>query len=235
MKDFIIPAIDIKNGSVVRLKEGKFEDVKVYKQNPIDQFKLFVELGFARIHIVDLDGAQSGVPKNLKLLEDMLKQKNQSKVEIGGGIRSLQTAKLLFDIGVDYIIVGTMAVKNENEFIRLLELYKNKIILSVDAKNGKVAIGGWKEESGLSPCDMARIYDDYPIESYLYTNINIDGMLSGIDITPYKDFRKCTAKPIIASGGVASLEDVMKLKTVVNGVVVGKAIYENKIDIYSLY
>jgi 1-(5-phosphoribosyl)-5-[(5-phosphoribosylamino)methylideneamino] imidazole-4-carboxamide isomerase (EC 5.3.1.16) len=234
MKDFIIPAIDIKDGAVVRLKEGKFENVKVYRQNPIDQFKLFVELGFKRIHIVDLDGAKVGIPKNLKLLEDMLKQKNNAKVEIGGGIRSLETAKALFDIGADYIIVGTMAVKDKEEFIRLLELYKDKIILSVDAKNGKVAIGGWEEESSIIPCDMARIYDNYPIESYLYTNINIDGTLTGVDINPYKDFKKCTAKPIIASGGVASLEDVIKLKTVVNGVVVGKAIYENKIDIYNL-
>ncbi|PMP90824.1 MAG: 1-(5-phosphoribosyl)-5-[(5-phosphoribosylamino)methylideneamino]imidazole-4-carboxamide isomerase [Hydrogenobaculum sp.] len=234
MKDFIIPAIDIKNGSVVRLKEGKFEDIKVYKKDPVEQFELFVELGFKRIHIVDLDGAQSGVPKNLKLLENMLKQKNKAKVEIGGGIRSLETAKALFDIGVDYIIVGTMAVKNKEEFMRLLEIYENKVILSVDAKNGKVAIGGWEEQSSLSPCDMAKLYNDYPIESYLYTNINIDGMLSGIDINPYKEFKKCTQKPIIASGGVASLEDVMKLKPLVNGVVVGKAIYENTIDIYSL-
>lgn len=234
MKDFIIPAIDIKNGSVVRLKEGKFEDIKVYKKDPVEQFKLFVELGFKRIHIVDLDGAQSGVPKNLKLLENMLKQKNKAKVEIGGGIRSLETAKLLFDIGVDYIIVGTMAVKNKDEFLKLLEAYENKVILSVDAKSGKVAIGGWEEQSSLSPCDMAKLYNNYPIESYLYTNINIDGMLSGIDINLYKEFKKCTQKPIIASGGVASLEDVMKLKTVVDGVVVGKAIYENKIDIYSL-
>jgi len=234
MKDFIIPAIDIKNGSVVRLKEGKFEDIKVYKKDPVEQFKLFVELGFKRIHIVDLDGAQSGVPKNLKLLENMLKQKNKAKVEIGGGIRSLETAKALFDIGVDYIIVGTMAVKNKEEFLKLLEAYENKVILSVDAKSGKVAIGGWEEQSSLSPCDMAKLYNNYPIESYLYTNINIDGMLSGIDINLYKEFKKCTQKPIIASGGVASLEDVMKLKTVVDGVVVGKAIYENKIDIYSL-
>ncbi|GAB6078242.1 1-(5-phosphoribosyl)-5-[(5-phosphoribosylamino)methylideneamino]imidazole-4-carboxamide isomerase [Hydrogenobaculum acidophilum] len=234
MKDFIIPAIDIKNGSVVRLKEGKFEDVKVYKKDPVEQFKLFVELGFKRIHIVDLDGAKFGIPKNLKLLEDMLKQKNKAKVEVGGGIRSLETAKALFDIGVDYIIVGTMAVKNKEEFLKLLKMYENKVILSVDAKNGKVAIGGWEEQSSMSPCDMARLYNDYPIESYLYTNINIDGMLSGVDTTPYEEFKHCTQKPIIASGGVVSIDDVIRLKDVVSGVVVGKAIYENKIDIYSL-
>ncbi len=234
MKDFIIPAIDIKDGVVVRLKEGKFENIKVYKKNPVEQFRLFVELGFKRIHIVDLDGAQSGIPKNLKLLESILKEKAQAKVEIGGGIRSIEIAKALFDIGADYIIIGTMAIKDKDKFLELLELYENKIILSVDAKNGKIAIGGWEEEIAISPCDMAKAYNDYPIESYLYTNINIDGMLTGIDIKPYKEFRDCTGKPIIASGGVASLEDIMKLKNIVNGVVVGKAIYENKIDIYSL-
>ncbi len=234
MKDFIIPAIDIKEGKVVRLTEGEFERLKVYQKDPIEQFKLFVELGFRRIHIVDLDGADKGIPKNLKLFENMINYKGDSEIELGGGIRSIEIAKSLFDIGIDYIIIGTMAVKDKDNFLELLELYKNKIILGVDAKNDRVAIGGWKEESSLTPCDLAHIYDCKPINAYLYTNINVDGTLKGVDERPYKLFKTCTDKPIIASGGVASIEDVIKLKDIVNGVVVGKAIYENKIDIYSL-
>lgn len=234
LKEFIIPAIDIKDGMVVRLTKGDFESVKLYYKNPVDQFKTFVEFGFKRIHIVDLDGAKDGFLKNLKLFEAMLKYKNDAKIEIGGGIRNLESAKKLFDIGTDYIIVGTMAIKQREEFLELVETYKNKVILSVDAKDGKVAIGGWQESTSMSPCDMANLYDLYAIESYLYTNINIDGVLKGVNLEPYKNFRQCTKKSIIASGGVSDLKDVLSLVGIVNAVVVGKAIYENKIDISTL-
>ncbi len=219
---------------MVRLTEGDFDKIKIYQKDPIDQLKFFVDIGFSRIHIIDLDGAKEGVPKNLELFKSMIKHKDNTTIEMGGGIRSIEIAKMLFDIGIDYLIVGTMAIKDKENFLRLLELYKNKIILSVDAKDGKVAIGGWQESTALTPCQLANIYDNYPIESYLYTNINIDGVLKGIDINPYKVFRECTTKPIIASGGVGSIEDVIKLKDITNYVVVGKAIYENKIDLKAL-
>ncbi|RUM27819.1 MAG: 1-(5-phosphoribosyl)-5-((5-phosphoribosylamino)methylideneamino)imidazole-4-carboxamide isomerase, partial [Aquifex sp.] len=147
----------------------------------------------------------------------------------GGGIRNYETAKTLFDEGIDFVVIGTLAYKNKEEFLKILENFPNKVILALDAKGGKVAIGGWKEETAISPGEFAKEYESYPIWGYLYTVIERDGSLEGVDTKPYEEIKKHIKKPVIASGGVSSLEDVKKLYKIVEGVVVGKAIYEGKL------
>ena len=149
-------------------------------------------------------------------------------------IRSLESCKVLKEEGIDLFVIGTLAIKEPETFEEIIYEFPQRVILAVDARGGKVAIGGWKEESALRPEDLALKYDQKPIWGYLYTNIERDGTLEGVDVEPYREFKKHVKKPLIASGGVASLEDVYKLMDVVEGVVVGKAIYEGKINLKEL-
>ena len=233
MKDFIIPAIDIKEGKVVRLFKGDFSNVKEYGEKPEDMAKLYQDLGFKRIHVVDLDGALRGYPVNIGAVRK-IRESFGGILQVGGGIRSLNACQVLADEGVDMVVIGTLAVKDPQAFKRILEEFPNRVILSVDSKGGKVAIGGWKEESALAPEDLAKNFDHLNIWGYLYTDIDRDGTLEGVDVEKYRSFRSKVKKPILASGGVRSLEDIKALFNCVDGVVVGKAIYEGLIDIYKL-
>lgn len=230
IKDFLIPAVDLKDGTVVRLFKGDFENIKVYQRSPVDMAKFFEDLGFKRIHVVDLDGSLEGVPINLQSIRS-IRSVFSGTIQVGGGIRSLKTCKILDEEGINLFVVGTLAVKEPETFGEMLYTFPNRIILAVDTKAGKVAIGGWKEESNLRPEDFALTYDNKPIWGYLYTNIEKDGTLEGVDIEPYRNFKAYVKKPVLASGGVASLDDLYRLMDIVEGVVVGKAIYENKIDL----
>ncbi len=233
LKEFIIPAIDIKEGKVVRLYKGEFEKSKVYYENPADVAKFFGELGFKKLHVVDLDGAKEGKPVNLKHLENIRKV-FPGEIEVGGGIRNYKTAKTFFDTGVDYIVVGTLAVKNPQKFERILASFPDKVILAIDSKGGKIAVGGWLEETPLTPDELAKRYEDKPVWGYLYTIVERDGSLEGVDTKPYEEIKKFVKKPVLASGGVSSLEDVKKLYNIVEGVVVGRAIYEGRIKVEEL-
>lgn len=233
LKEFVIPAIDIKGGKVVRLYKGEFEKSQVYYENPADVAKFFEGLGFKRLHVVDLDGAKEGKPVNLKHLEK-IREYFRGKIEVGGGIRNFETSKMLFDIGINYVVIGTLAVKNPREFEKILEFYPNRIILAIDSKNGKIAVGGWLEEVPLTPGELARKYEGKPVWGYLYTIVEKDGSLEGVDTAPYKELKKFIKKPVLASGGVSSLEDIKRLYGIVEGVVVGRAIYEGKINIREL-
>ncbi len=233
MKDFIIPAIDLKEGKVVRLFKGDFDRLKVYPKEPEEMARFFEELGFKRLHVVDLDGSLEGVPVNLESIKKIRKSFS-GIVEVGGGIRSLRSCLVLDQEGIDLFVVGTLAVKKPQVFEEILCSFPNRVILSVDAKGGRVAVGGWKEESNHTPKTLAQVYDEKPIWGYLYTNIDKDGTLEGVDVEPYREFKGFVKKPLLASGGVASLDDIKKLLGVVEGVVVGKAIYEGKIDLRSL-
>ncbi len=233
MKDFVIPAIDLKEGKVVRLFKGDFEKVKVYPSSPEDMAKFFEELGFKRLHVVDLDGSIEGVPVNISSIR-LIRKAFSGLVEVGGGIRNSETCKLLHEEGIDFFVIGTLALKEPKTFEQILELFPNRVVLAVDSKGGKVAVGGWKEESSLKPQELASIYDSKALWGYLYTNIDRDGTLEGVDVNPYREFKAFTKKPVLASGGVASLEDIKKLMGVVEGVVVGKAIYEGRIDLKEL-
>lgn len=230
LKEFIIPAIDIKDKKVVRLYKGDFDKATIYKDSPLDQFLIFKDKGFKRVHIVDLDGAKTG-SINFDLVKSFVSKKDDVKIQIGGGIRSYATIKNLLELGIDFVVIGTMAIKNKEEFERALLDFKDKIILSIDAKNGKVSIGGWQEESSFSPYDLVKLYDSANIWGYLYTNIDLDGSLSSVNPKIYEEFKSISKKPLISSGGISSLKDVESLKGKADFVVVGKAIYENKINI----
>ncbi|WP_448588173.1 1-(5-phosphoribosyl)-5-[(5-phosphoribosylamino)methylideneamino]imidazole-4-carboxamide isomerase [Thermocrinis sp.] len=233
MKDFIIPAIDLKEGRLVRLYRGEEQKVKVYSQNPEDTAKFFQDMGFGRIHVVDLDGAFGGSLKNLTAIR-RIRKVFSGVLQVGGGLRDTKTIEELSKEGVDLFVVGTVAVKSPEVFQQILSLFPERVILSVDSKGGKVSVGGWKEESAYTPVELARLYEEKPVWGYLYTVVERDGTLEGVDTTPYVEFKKSVKKPVLASGGVASLEDVKKLYGVVEGVVVGKAIYEGRINLEEL-
>lgn len=230
LRSFVIPAIDLRGGKVVRLYKGRFNEAKVYPYSPQELAEVFQGAGFRRIHVVDLDGAEGGKPKNLEHVRK-IRSIFGGEMEVGGGIRSYETARIMFEEGVDYVIIGTLALKDPREFEKILGSFPGKVILSIDAKGGKVAVGGWKEESSMTPRQLAEIYDREPIWGYLYTIIERDGSLEGVDVEPYLEIRSVLNKPILASGGVSSLEDVEKLYGVVDGVVVGKAIYEGSLPV----
>ena len=233
MKDLVIPAIDLKGGKVVRLFKGEFERAKVYSSSPEDMAKLFEEAGFRRLHVVDLDGSLEGIPVNLPSIR-LIRKAFSGSIEVGGGIRSVETCRVLHEEGIDFFVVGTLAIIEPRTFEKMVELFPERVILAVDSKGGKVAVGGWKEESSISPQELALRYENIPIWGYLYTNIDKDGTLEGVDTKPYVDFKSYTKKPVLASGGVASLEDIRKLMGIVEGVVVGKAIYEGRINLREL-
>ncbi|RLJ70950.1 1-(5-phosphoribosyl)-5-[(5-phosphoribosylamino)methylideneamino] imidazole-4-carboxamide isomerase [Hydrogenivirga caldilitoris] len=230
IKSFVIPAIDIKEGKVIRLFRGEFDKAKVYPYIPEELAGIFGAAGFKRIHLVDLDGAEGGKPKNIQHIKRVRAVFN-GEIEFGGGVRSYGLAKALFDEGIDYVVIGTLALKDPDEFERIILDFPGKVILSIDSKEGKVAVGGWREESSTTPEELASAYDSKPIWGYLYTIIERDGSLEGVDVKPYREIKSVVKKPVLASGGVSSLEDVEKLYGVVDGVVVGKAIYEGRIPV----
>ncbi|MCS7262948.1 MAG: 1-(5-phosphoribosyl)-5-[(5-phosphoribosylamino)methylideneamino]imidazole-4-carboxamide isomerase [Aquificaceae bacterium] len=233
MKDFVIPAIDLKEGKVVRLFKGDFDRVKVYPSSPQEMAELFQELGFKRIHVVDLEGSLQGVPANLRSIR-LIRRAFSGTLQVGGGIRSLKSCQILDKEGVDFFVVGTLALREPQVFEEVLSYFPHRVILAVDAKGGRVAVGGWKDRSSLSPEELASLYEGKPLWGYLYTNIDRDGTLEGVDPQPYLEFKRHFRKPLLASGGVASVEDIRKLVGVVEGVVVGKAIYEGKIRLEEL-
>lgn len=237
LKEFIIPAIDLKDGKVVRLYKGEFDKVKVYKDNPVDMAKYFQDCGAVHIHVVDLDGALEGKPKNYKVVESIVKSVD-ILVEFGGGLRSYEVVKSMFEIGVDRVVIGSLAYENQEEFLRIVEDFKNKVIVGIDAKDGKVAIKGWVEKTDYTPLEFAKKYDDLDIFGFLYTDVNRDGAMVGPNIEGTKYLAENLKHFVIASGGVGSLQDVVNLYKLkdygVFGVVVGKAIYEGKIKLEEL-
>jgi len=228
LKSFVIPAIDIREGKVVRLYRGEFHRETVYPYAPEELAGIFQEKGFRRIHVVDLDGAEGGRLRNLEHIRK-IRSIFKGEVEVGGGIRSYEVAKTLIEEGIDYVVVGTLALRDPEEFSRILEEFPGRVVLSIDSKGGKVSVGGWKEESSKTPKELAKEYEDKPIWGYLYTIIERDGSLEGVSVEPYEEIRSVVRKPVLASGGVSSLEDIRKLYGIVDGVVVGKAIYEGRL------
>jgi phosphoribosylformimino-5-aminoimidazole carboxamide ribotide isomerase len=224
LKEFIIPAIDIKDGKVVRLYKGEFDKVKVYNENPVDMAKYFEDAGAKHIHVVDLDGALEGLPKNIKILESIVRSIN-IPIEF----------KAVLDLGVERVVIGSLAYQNPEEFYKIVESFPNKIIVGIDAKDGKVAIKGWTEKTEVSPLEFAKKYDDLDIFGFLFTDVSRDGVMIGVNVEATVELAKNLKHPVIASGGVGSLEDVIKLyekrEFGIFGVVVGKAIYEGKINL----
>ena len=233
----IFPAIDIKGGKCVRLLKGSFDDITKYNKSPLDQAKEFSNLGFNNIHIIDLDGAQKENPINENLIKEISKIKN-IKIQVGGGIRSLERIKKLLDFGIDKAILGTAAIESIDFLKTACKKFNNKIALSIDVRDGFIALSGWKKQTGILATDFINKINKINIARIIYTDINKDGTKSGSNIKETINFSNLTKIPTVISGGVSSIDEVVAIKKSnppnIEGVIVGKAIYDGNIDIKKL-
>lgn len=233
----IYPAIDLKDGKCVRLYKGDMNQATIFNHSPANQAKYFEDHGFKFIHIVDLDGAIAGSSSNEESVRSILKTVN-IPVQLGGGIRNIETIEKWLNLGINRVIIGTTALKNPELVKFTAKKFPGRIIVGIDAKNGMVAVEGWVKESNIAVIDLAKKFEDAGVAAIIYTDINRDGTLTGVDLEGTRKLAESINIPVIASGGVASIEDIIKLKTIekygVEGVIVGKALYEKKIDISEL-
>jgi phosphoribosylformimino-5-aminoimidazole carboxamide ribotide isomerase len=231
----LIPAIDLKDGQCVRLKQGDMDQATIFSEDPAAMARKWVDLGARRLHLVDLNGAFAGKPKNLEAIEAILAEVgNEIPVQLGGGIRSLETIEKYLDAGLSYVIIGTAAVKDPGFLQDACSAFAGSIIVGLDAKDGKVATDGWSKLTGHEVIDLARKFEDYGVESIVYTDIGRDGMLQGINIEATVKLAQAVGIPVIASGGLSNLVDIEKLCEVeedgVEGVICGRAIYSGDLD-----
>ncbi|MEO8398900.1 MAG: 1-(5-phosphoribosyl)-5-[(5-phosphoribosylamino)methylideneamino]imidazole-4-carboxamide isomerase [Ignavibacteriaceae bacterium] len=232
----IIPSIDIYENKIVRLTKGDFDNITYYKNTPLKQARLYESFGFKLVHVVDLIGAKKGKLSILETVEK-IKKETQLKIQFGGGIRDVKSAMEVFNAGIDYAIIGSLSVKNKNEFELIIKEFSDKkIICAVDFLNGIVKVSGWLEETSLSVFDHIKYCSGLGIKKFICTDISKDGMLTGTNIYLYKRIlAKYPNIKLVASGGVKDIEDVKKLKLLnFFGVIIGKAIYEDKIDLKEL-
>lgn len=228
---YILPAIDISEKKVVRLTEGDYNRVKVYSDNPVDMIKEFKAKGASYLHVVDLDGAKYGSLVNLDAISAIAAE-GGIYIEVGGGIRDEEKIKTYLEKGASRVILGTVAIKNFEFTKEMAKKYGDKIAVGVDAKNGKVAVNGWLEDSGIDSVEFCKKLADAGVKTIIYTDISKDGMLSGCNLDIYKELCQIEGIDIVASGGVTSAAEVKKLKEYgCAGVIIGKAIYEGKITL----
>ncbi|MGC2518763.1 MAG: 1-(5-phosphoribosyl)-5-[(5-phosphoribosylamino)methylideneamino]imidazole-4-carboxamide isomerase [Burkholderiales bacterium] len=231
----IIPAIDVKDGHCVRLRQGDMNDSTVFSEDPVGVAKHWQSEGARRLHLVDLNGAAAGKPKNEGVIRAILQALGDSlPVQLGGGIRDLDTIEHYLDIGVSYIIIGTAAVKNPGFLQDACTAFPGRIIVALDARDGKVAVEGWSKMTGHDVVDLAKKFQDYGVEAIIYTDIGRDGMLTGVNIDATLKLARELRVPVIASGGLTGLEDVTALCKIesegINGVITGRAIYQGTLD-----
>ena len=230
----IIPAIDLRNGRCVRLLQGKEDQETVYGEDPVETALSFEEQGAEQIHLVDLDGAFRGESKNLEQVE-RIAQSVKVPLELGGGIRSLDDISRVFDLGVSFVIIGTIAVKHPKILEGAIQRFGNQLILGLDAKDGKVAVAGWVEITEFSDEEFAIQWKQLGINRVIYTDIARDGMLKGPNLSSLQRMAISTGLKVTASGGVSSLDDIKQLAELerdgVDEVIVGKAIYERQLDL----
>jgi phosphoribosylformimino-5-aminoimidazole carboxamide ribotide isomerase len=231
----IIPAIDIKDGRCVRLKQGDMRAVTVYSDDPVGVAEHWLAEGARRLHVVDLNGAAAGRPKNETVIREIVNRvAGRIPVQLGGGIRDLDTIESYLDAGVSQIIVGTAAVKNPGFMQDACAAFAGHIIAGLDAKDGKVAVEGWSKMTGHDVVDLALKFEEYGVESVIYTDIGRDGMLTGVNIDATVRLARELRVPVIASGGLTSLADVKALCDVASegiiGVITGRAIYQGTLD-----
>ena len=231
----IIPAIDLKDGRCVRLQQGRMDTATVFSDDPVAMARHWAAQGAKRLHVVDLNGAIAGRPKNEKVIREMIKAVgDQMAIELGGGIRDLDTIERYLDDGVSYIVIGTAAVKNPGFLHEACDAFPGHIIVGLDAKDGKVATDGWSKLTGHDVVDLARRFQDYGVEAVIYTDIGRDGMMTGVNIEATVRLAQALTVPVIASGGLTSLDDVKALMAVegegITGCIAGRAIYEGKLD-----
>ena len=231
----IFPAIDIKDKKCVRLVKGEFDNKTEYDLSPVEQAKKYQDHGFKNLHIVDLDGALTGQLINLDIIQDII-SKLDLKVEVGGGIRNFENIKKYVDIGAEKVILGSAAIKNKNFLKEACKKFPNKIALGLDSKDGYLSVSGWKENSNQSILEYLSDVNDYGVSRLIYTDINKDGMKQSPNFEETSKVAEKSNCPVIISGGVSSLEDIKKAKTLKNieGIIVGKAIYDGDIELDEL-
>ncbi len=232
----IYPAIDLSEGKIVRLKQGNFSKKTIYNYNVKEQVNEFERYGAEWIHVVDLDGALSGKNENKKIIEEILGATN-CKIQLGGGIRSLKNIESWIDLGVSRVIIGTAAIKKKELVREAVRFFPKKISVGLDLLNEKVAIKGWTEKVDNKSAEFYfKKFSDLGVESIIYTDISKDGLLSGPNIKKINYFQEIIEVPLVASGGVSSLDDLLNLKkSNVSGTIVGKAIYDKKVDVKKIF
>ncbi|MDC6470160.1 1-(5-phosphoribosyl)-5-[(5-phosphoribosylamino)methylideneamino]imidazole-4-carboxamide isomerase [Candidatus Pelagibacter sp. Uisw_099_02] len=231
----IFPAIDIKNKKCVRLIKGDFNNKTEYEISPIDQAGKYKEHGFKNLHIVDLDGALTGETVNLGIIKEIV-NKFDLKVEVGGGVRTIDSIQKYTDVGVDKVILGSAAIKDKNFLKEACQQFLNKIALGLDAKDGYLLVSGWKENSNQLTLDFLKEVNDYGISRLIYTDINRDGTKQSPNFEETTNVANISNCPVVISGGVSSIEDIKKSKGLKNieGIIVGKAIYDGDIKLDEL-
>lgn len=229
----LIPAIDLKDGKCVRLRQGRMEDATVFSDDPVAMATQWVEQGARRLHLVDLDGAFAGMPRNMRVIEAIAARHPDVPIQVGGGIREADTVQAYLDAGVQYTIIGTKAVSAPHFVNDLCLEFPGHIIVGLDAKDGKVAIDGWSKLSHHDVIDMARHFEADGVAAIIHTDISRDGMMQGVNVDATRRLAEAVHIPVIASGGVTCLDDIRALceagEEGIQGVVIGRALYEGTI------
>ena len=231
----IIPAIDLKDGLCVRLEQGRMESATVFSKEPGKAAAQWADKGARRLHVVDLNGAMAGKPRNESAIKAIIAAVDSDiPVQLGGGIRDLDTIERYLDDGVSFIVIGTAAVKNPGFLHEACDAFPGHIIVGLDAKDGKVATDGWSKLTGHDVVDLAKRFQDYGVEAVIYTDIGRDGMMTGVNIEATVRLAQALTVPVIASGGLNGLDDLRRLLAVesegISGCITGRAIYEGKLD-----
>lgn len=231
----IIPAIDLKDGECVRLRQGRMDDSTVFSDNPVDMARQWVHAGARRLHLVDLNGAFAGEPVNGHVVRAIAHEFPELPIQIGGGIRTMETIESYLEAGVNFVILGTSAVKNPGFVAEACRHFRGHIIVGLDAKNGLVATDGWAEVSQLKATDLAKRFESDGVSAIVYTDIDRDGMMQGVNVEATLAMAKASSIPVIASGGITNLDDIKALCEVsgqgILGAITGRAIYEGTLDL----
>ena len=231
----LIPAIDLKDGKCVRLRQGRMEDSTVFSDDPVAMAERWVKAGARRLHLVDLNGAFAGQPVNAQVIRRIAQTFPDLPIQVGGGIRDEQTVDAYLDAGVQFVIIGTKAVLDPHFISDLCLEYPGHVIVGLDAKDGRVAINGWSKLSRHDVVDLAQVFERYGVEAIVYTDISRDGMMQGVNVEATIRLARAISIPVIASGGVSTLDDVRALRAVeqegIMGAIIGRALYDGAIDL----
>ncbi len=231
----LIPAIDLKDGRCVRLRQGDMDNETVFSEDPVSMARKWVDMGARRMHIVDLNGARSGKPVNEGVIREIVAEVGPDvQIQLGGGLRDLDIIERYIDDGVSYVVIGTAAVKNPGFLHDACSAFGGHVIVALDARDGKVATDGWSKLTGHDVIDLAMKFEDYGVDAILYTDIGRDGMMTGVNIDATVALARAVRIPVLASGGVSDISDLDRLLAVeeegIGGVILGRALYEGKFD-----